>query len=351
VWPLWAPVLAFSLVSVLSALASGHPGASLLACKGLLLVAALYVVAGLLTGPESADRFLWALSLVVAAAALMGMVQVGLCPEPEPGGGLARWFFHRCDRARGPFSIYMTLAGILSLVLLATLPRLLLGRRRWGWALPAWLVTLAGLALTYTRGAWLGFVAGALVLAPLIRRGRWLLIGGLVVLLLGVLAGPMQLRQRVLSVTDRQDPTVEDRAFMWRSAVAMWREHPWLGLGPGGVTREYHRFAHPEARKQRTSHVHSTPLQILVERGVIGLAAWLWIWAAFYAAVLGALRRLPGDSGRERALLAGSAAAIAGFLVAGLTEYNFGDSEVVMVAWTIMALPFVAGRPAADPTP
>jgi hypothetical protein len=29
-----------------------------------------------------------------------------------------------------------------------------------------------------------------------------------------------------------------------------------------------------------------------------------------------------------------------GFLVGGLSEYNFGDSEVVMVAWALMALPW-----------
>jgi hypothetical protein len=34
--------------------------------------------------------------------------------------------------------------------------------------------------------------------------------------------------------------------------------------------------------------------------------------------------------------------------VGGLSEYNFGDSEVVMVAWTIAALPWVVARdPAA----
>jgi hypothetical protein len=31
-------------------------------------------------------------------------------------------------------------------------------------------------------------------------------------------------------------------------------------------------------------------------------------------------------------------------LVGGLVEYNFGDSEVVLVAWAIVALPFVVER-------
>jgi O-antigen ligase len=121
--------------------------------------------------------------------------------------------------------------------------------------------------------------------------------------------------------------------------LTMWRRHPVLGLGPGGVKREYESYALPEAVKKRTSHVHSTPLQILVERGVLGLAAWLWIWAAFIAKGIGLLRRRPQDAARERALVVGSLAAIVGFLVAGLSEYN---SEVVMVAWALMALPWVA---------
>ena len=42
--------------------------------------------------------------------------------------------------------------------------------------------------------------------------------------------------------------------------------------------------------------------------------------------------------------MAGSIAAVTGFLVAGTSEYNFGDSEVVMLAWVIVALPYVVSR-------
>jgi len=90
--------------------------------------------------------------------------------------------------------------------------------------------------------------------------------------------------------------------------------------------------------------VHNTPLQILVERGLLGLAAWVAIWIAFYTRAVGLLRRFGAASARERTLVAGSLAAITGFLVAGLSEYNFGDAEVVMLAWALMALPYSAER-------
>jgi O-antigen ligase len=340
-WPLWPPVLAFSVVTLASALASGHAGTALAASKGLLLVAALYVTADVLDGPADGHRFLSALLLVVTVAAVVGLLQTGACPGPDPDYGWPNWLYHRCYRARGFFSIYMTLAGVLSLVLLACLPRLLPGAGFPRWTIAPWLVSLLGLLATYTRGAWMGFGVAVLSLLPITRRGRWLLLGGLVLLVLVALAGPRHLRERFLTMGNPEDPTVKERVYMWRSGLAIWRAHPVLGVGPGELKRVYERYALPEAVKKRTGHVHNTPLQMLVERGVLGLAAWLWIWVAFFARAVGLLRRLPGEAASERALLVGSMAAIVGFLVAGLSEYNFGDSEVAMVAWAVMALPWV----------
>jgi O-antigen ligase len=353
VWPLWAPVLAFSGLSLVSALASGHAAQSLLASKGLLLASALYVTADALPDGSAADRFLWALAVVSAGAALVGLVQVGLCPGPEPVDWWPRFIYHRCERAHGFFSIYMTLAGVLTLVLLATLPRVVQGRGFRAASALLWLVSLAGLIATYTRGAWLGVAAGVAAVLPAFRRG-WIVVGVLVLVFAGLLLVPyevriqyrtlVELRHRILTMADPREAGIQERRFMWESGAAMWRERPLLGWGPGGVKREYERYARPEASKKRTGHVHNTPLQILVERGVLGLAAWLSIWAVFYARAVALLWRLDSSRSGERALVAGSLAAVTGFLVGGLSEYNFGDSEVVMVAWAVMALPYVVAR-------
>lgn len=348
-WPLWHPILVFSAVTVLSALLSGHAVASLEASKGLLLAAGLYVMADALREPGAASRILLGLTLAATVAAVVGLLQVGFCPPTDAPRESPHWLYHRCDRAHGFFSIYMTLAGVLSLVLLATLPRLLLGgppRRRLA---GPWLLMLWSLIVTYTRGAWIGFAAGVLVVAATIRRGRWLLVAGLLLLAGAALLAPHEVRHRFLSMADPEEAGVRERVYMWRSGLTMWRERPLLGVGPGGVKREYSRYALPEAVKKRTGHVHNTPLQILVERGVLGLAAWLWIWAAFYARAIRLLRRLAPAARPERALVAGSLAAITSFLIGGLSEYNFGDSEVVMVAWVVMALPWAVKEPTPAP--
>jgi len=338
--PLLGPVLAFVVATLASAMASAEPLTSLVASKGLLLALALWVTADLLSGRGEALRWLGLLALVATVAAAVGVAQVAFCPGELERGTLGRWFFHRCDRARGFFSIYMTLAGILVLMLLATAPRLIArGPYRWR-AVASWGVMVLGLGATYTRGAWLGFAAGILALLPFLRRGRVALAGVLVALVGVGLAGPHELQNRFLKMADPEEAGVKERVYMWRSATEMWAGQPWLGVGPGGVKRLYAGFALPDAFKKRTGHVHNTPLQILVERGLIGFAAWLWIWVAFYARAGALLRRLRAEREAERDLVVACLAAVTGFLVAGLAEYNFGDSEVVMVLWALMALPF-----------
>src|SRR5262245_57424651 len=202
-------MLLFPGVTVLSALLSGDPWNSLPYCKNLLLGMALYVTADALAGIEDAERFVTGLTIVASVAAAWGLLQFSLCPGSAVDTGTPKWLYHRCYRARGPFSIYMTLAGVLSLVLLAGLPRLLPGGRRRLTFVPLWLIMLAGLVATYTRGAWFGFVGGVLSLFPASRRGRFLLAAGLVVLVLVVLAGGDRLRHRVLSMGDPEDATVK----------------------------------------------------------------------------------------------------------------------------------------------
>ncbi|MCI0546304.1 MAG: hypothetical protein L0027_03370, partial [Candidatus Rokubacteria bacterium] len=207
---LWA-LAALAAATAVSALASPWPATSLVAGRDVFLGIIVLVTADLLEDARGADRFLSALALVVAGAALVGLIQVLTCPAPEPAAGLGRWFFKRCDRARAFFSIYMTLAGVLLPVLLATAPRVLPGPAFRGWAVAPWLVTLAGLAATYTRGAWLGLGAGAGALLATERRGRLIVSVGLVAVVALALVGPERLASRVRSTVDPADPTIRER--------------------------------------------------------------------------------------------------------------------------------------------
>src|SRR5438132_13206860 len=112
----------------------------------------------------------------------------------------------KCGRARGFFSIYMTLGGVLTLVLVSALPRVALGSRSAVWAVPAWLVGLVSLGLTSVRGAWLGFAVGVAGCALGLRR-RWLVLAALGLVLGGGVVFAPELLRRAQSVGDRADDT------------------------------------------------------------------------------------------------------------------------------------------------
>jgi O-antigen ligase len=353
-WPLWLPIVVFSAWSFVAALASEHPRESVLALKGLLTLADLFVLVNALPNAASARRFATWLVLALAGTAVLAIVQVAACPGPAAvahATTLTGKFLRKCVRARAFYSIYMTLAGVLTMALVAALPRLARFDADVRWLGPAWGVSGAALALTYVRGAWVGFAAGAMAAAAgLGRRG----IAAIVLLLaLGgaLVAALPSVRARLETIPDPSNPTARERIVMMKVGLQMAKTHPVAGVGPGGVKRFYPQMVPPEGIRQHTSHLHNSPLQILAERGLVGLAAWLWLFGAFFRRAGVILARLPTDAAGDRALVLGSLAAIVAFLVAGLFEYSFGDTEVLMVALAIMAVPFALAEDRGETGP
>jgi O-antigen ligase len=285
--------------------------------------------------------------IVLTIMACYGLAQAYLCgarPAALPAGWLDGICTHP-SRVSGPFSIYMTFGGVLLLgalfflAYLANVP----WRRAW-WMLPAAGVTVTALAFTYSRNAWLGLVAGALGLVLTARRAARIAAVLVAALALAAVVLPGPVAQRARSMVDVEDPTVRDRVAMWRSGLAMIAEHPLLGVGPGEVRAWYQHYRRPEAIRPSTGHLHNSPIQVAAERGLPALGVWVWIWVLFFREGWRILGRAGRESPRRRALVCASLAGVAGFLVAGLFEHNFGDGEVVMVVYALMALPWVVAR-------
>jgi O-antigen ligase len=342
-WPLLVPLLAFAAWTLAAALASGRPLASLMTSKNLLVLATFYVVLNTLPDAAAARRFATVLFGFVALVAVLAIAQVWACPATPPTWPLLGRLLRKCTRAHAFYSIYMTLAGVLTLVLVATLPRLLRARRQPVWMLPGWIVGVIALGLTYVRGAWIAFAAGALASVVLVSRG---VVAALVIVavVVGTLFGVPGVLDRLHTLGTLQDNTTLDRLAMIEGGVAIVRDHPLLGVGPGGISELYPQYAPAIAMRRHTSHLHNTPLQLAAERGLPGLAAWLAIYVGFFGRALAILRVLPAARADDHALVLGCLIAVAAFLVGGLFEYNFGDTEVLLVACALMALPFVVER-------
>jgi O-antigen ligase len=220
--------------------------------------------------------------------------------------------------------------------------------------LPGAAVTVAALAFTYSRNAWLGLAAGALGLVLTAQRTLRIVAVLATVLAVGTIAMPGAVAERLQSVVNLEDQTLRDRVAMWRSGLAMIADHPLLGVGPGEVRAWYQHYRRPEAVRPSTGHLHNSAVQIAAERGLPALVAWLWIWVVFFREGWRILVRAERETPVRRTLVCASLAGVAGFLVAGLFEHNFGDAEVATVVLALMAQPWVVERemsPSAERAP
>jgi O-antigen ligase len=207
------------------------------------------------------------------------------------------------------------------------------------------LVLAAGLALTYSVGAWL---ATGLTLAGVlwVSNRRRLLIGlaglalaaGLVVVLLRP--------ERVFSPS-----TSSLRVLLWGSALRMLGDHLLLGVGldnflylysPDHAERPY---MHPDAwREPNLSHPHNLLLDWWLSLGLAGALALLWLLWRAARLVAGAWAARAGDR-LGRALALGLAAGVAAGLLHGLIDNSFFLPDLAGLWWLQLGLLAELGRP------
>jgi O-antigen ligase len=212
-------------------------------------------------------------------------------------------------------------------------------------ALPVVVVPVAAWALvaSQTRSAWIGAVIGLAVVA-LLRAPRLLWLVGAATVAVLVL--------RPAALTGRLtlgDASTSDRYYMWQAGVDMVLDKPIFGQGPGMVLAVYPRYRWPEATHPMQPHLHNNLLQVAAERGLPGLAFFLWWAVALFAVAIREARRSAAEVPGAGGAAGGALAALAAVFAAGLFEYNLGDSEVLMLALLLTAVPFALrqGRTAA----
>lgn len=319
------PLVGYSVITLLSAGFSLDPRASLEDCKQLSLFLLVPIVYDFARG-NRARGMLTIVLTAGAASALVGIVQYSILNFDT----LER-------RVQGTLSHWMTYSGTLMLVICAAVARLLYDMRDRGWAAVVIPALIVSLLLTFTRSAMVGLAAGVGMLL-LLRDMR--LVGILPIAAAVILAlAPTDLTRRIYSTIDLNDPTNRDRVAMARAGVEIVRDHPLTGVGPDMIKRVYPDYRVATALMPVAPHLHNVPLQIAAERGLPALAMWIWFVAsAFYG-----LFKLLGRS-RHRVLVAAALGVFVAMLTAGMFEYNFGDSEFLMLFLVLITLPFAADR-------
>lgn len=319
------PLIAYAALTLLSAGFSGDPSISVEDCKQLVLFLLVPLVYDLARGAR-ARMVVTVLLTIAAASAIIGIVQYGILNYDNLG-----------RRTQGTLSHWMTYAGTLMLMITAAVSRLLYDKRDRMWAAMIMPALVVSLALTLTRSAWVGTAAGV---GALLLSKDFRLLAVLPLVLVTVFAvAPGQLTSRVYSIVDLNDETNRDRLAMLEAGVSIVRDHPLTGVGPDMVERVYPDYRVAYAVKETNPHLHNVPMQIAAERGLPALAMWLWFVVSLTRGLLGIVVKR-----RHMALAAGGLGAVAAMLVAGMFEYNFGDSEFLMLFLVLVTLPFAADR-------
>ena len=319
------PLVVYAGATLVSSAFSIDPSVSFLDSRQLLLFAIVPIVYDL-ASRHRPSTVLDVLLAVGAASAAYGIVQYGLLHYDSLG-----------RRPEGALTHYMTYSGTLMLIICAAAAKLVFASRERTWPALIMPALVVALALTLSRGPWVGACV-AVGLLFVLRDFRLVALLP-VVLGLTLAFAPDAVTDRMFSIFDLRDPSNRDRLAMVRSGAAMIADDPLTGVGPDMVPQVYERYRDADAVNQLNVHLHNIPLQIAAERGIPALAAWLWFIAA---CALGLFRLARGQ--QDKVLAAAGLAGVAAMLSAGFFEYNFGDSEFLMLFLVLVTLPFAAAK-------
>jgi O-antigen ligase len=347
------PLAVYGGATLVSAATSALPEHSLRDCKQLALFAIIPIAYRLFRG----ERTLKVVDVIITVGALnavYGIVQYAI-----------QDFDNIENRIRGNLGHYMTYSGVIMMVACIAFARVMFRRRDRLWAALVLPAVMVALVLTLSRNAWVGACVGigTLFLLKDVRHALRFAAVLPIALALLVAFAPASITGRLTSMVALKDQfrqsdegrmstaSNRDRLAMAKMGALMIRDYPLTGVGPDMVSQVYptYRSKVSGAVSQVNSHLHNVPLQIAAERGLPALAIWLW----FVVTLLRDFLRRRKTSAVP-SLATGGIACVAAMLAAGLFEYNFGDSEFLMLFLVVITLPYAADRqpsaaPAASP--
>jgi putative inorganic carbon (HCO3(-)) transporter len=341
-----AGLFACSVVLSLMTHVTGEVGAAL----DVMVVAAIALWCGLvLTEREPADPVRWwrhGLLLAALVVALYGVREkiFTYAVLKDPGWPIFSTFFNPNP-----------LGGFFAMVLPLGLTAAVVASARWRRRL--WWLCAAALAVTilptYSKGAMLAVlvsVAVYLVLAARAssrpRRNLTRVLGLYAVLAVATAAVVLSVpaaRSRVFGALGPQSASNMFRVLTWKGTLLMAEEHPWLGIGPGAFRSAYMNYA----IAGYTEASHQNYLQIGAEQGVLGLAAFLWLFGAVLFTGGRALRR--AEDFRGRMLAIGGICSVVALAVHSFLDYDWYVGGIGVTLWLVAGtLAHLAhGRPVA----
>ncbi len=349
--PVKLPLAIFFGLTVVSLLLAAEPAAGRPQIRKFFVFLVLLTVCSTIRGLSAVGGVVRAWFGAAALSAGWSLVQFWGKIGQARRAGISFYEYYVSERITGFMSHWMTFSGQMMIALLVAVAFLLFSPRArrcwWVWAACCALMGLA-LVLAFTRSMWLAAAAAGLYLVW--NWKRWAVAVVPVAIGIGLLVAPAPLRTRAVSFLHpkKNIDSNQHRIVCWRTGWEMIKAHPWFGVGPEHVGREFRRYVPADITRPLPDgwygHLHNIYIHYAAERGVPALLALLWMLGKMLLDFLRRLRRLPPQADEARFMLCGAVAVIAAVLVSGLFELNLGDSEVLFLFLAVMALAYNAGE-------
>ncbi|MGW8180250.1 MAG: O-antigen ligase family protein, partial [bacterium] len=203
-------------------------------------------------------------------------------------------------------------------------------------------VMVVALGLSFTRSAWIGAVGGLIVMLAVLRM-KWAVLGGLLVLVTFLLL-PAPFRERFYTSFDLRDTTTKGRVELLNTGAELILANPWFGVGPRMVPEKALDYrGEIDLPTHLYQHFHNNIVQIAAEMGIPAALCWiaLWIWVVKDCLKM---RRTVKNQPFLQYLSVTCICILVAFHLAGLFEYNFGDSEIAILLFFFVTIPYTVDR-------
>lgn len=218
------------------------------------------------------------------------------------------------------------LAGFLVIGLLAC-STWLTETRLWRWILGAviWSIGLWAFLLTFSRGAYLAFAVGGILLFILLYRAkRWttgLAVATVLALIIGLTFAILYHPFLLARVGDGNETTEQyslgERAMLNAASVHAIQSAPMLGIGGGNMPWYSAYWLFLRDSPIQGNFPHNAALSMWAEFGLVGMLFWTGAIISGLFATFQVFKQKPPDFAYRAALFSGFIALI----VTGLTEY------------------------------
>lgn len=339
--PLFWPLLALLGIGAASLLWTQSLSSTVYELVRIASIIGMYLVTcALITTQKQFTRFAHTLLLSLIVPVALGLYQIATHTGYS--------FFDLSNRVYGTFG-HPNVFGFYLVLMIAVLGSYALipwKNREKGIMIAGFLLLAVLLALTYTRGAWLGMLV-VLVVVGLARKPKVVLAASVFSVFI-VLSAPIVNRwtfdisgvdlsklpvvSRLTQNSNDETNSIDWRFGVWHDMLPMFRARPILGYGLGTF---------PDVRELQvndyyaSTEAHNDFLRLAVETGIVGLAVYVLLLLLVAHALIRTYHALAGSS--YQLVVLAMLGFLAGFVVMSFFDNLLQGTPVMWAMWASIA--------------